>query len=161
MPARIADPVPRLGGALPISYTQFPPKSKKNTRQLLSRATGRARTRPRNYFSPGSSLFSGIVQPDRPAARVSVTLGQLAFPDSSPSPPPPSFHPCPSPQERTCEIPPSLPALSVLRALFFAATREKRGHRVPLRDSFTSPLSLSLSPASVVRRSLARLIFMA
>jgi len=35
--ARIADLVPRLNGALPISYTQFPPKRKKNACKLLFR----------------------------------------------------------------------------------------------------------------------------
>lgn len=34
---RIADPVLRLNGALPISYTQFPSKRKKNACKLLFR----------------------------------------------------------------------------------------------------------------------------
>lgn len=42
--ARIADSVPRLNGALPISYTQFPPKRKKNAGKLLFR--------PRRSYPP-------------------------------------------------------------------------------------------------------------
>lgn len=62
--ARIADLVPRLNGALPISYTQFPSKRKKNASEtFVSASTLAARppVRPRNYFSPNPSLSSGAV----------------------------------------------------------------------------------------------------
>lgn len=47
--ARIADLVPRLNGALPISYTQFPPKRKKNACKLLFR--------PRRSYPPARAII--------------------------------------------------------------------------------------------------------
>lgn len=92
--ARIADLVPRLNGALPISYTQFPPKRKKNACKLLfrpRRSYPPARSPAQLFFSQLLIVFGGRIF-HRRTTRVSVTLAS-------------------SPLERTSEILSFSPAL--------------------------------------------------
>lgn len=75
--ARIADSVPRLNGALPISYTQFPPKRKKNACELLFRPRRSlpppARPPAQLFFSQLLIVFGGRISYRR-TTRVSVIL---------------------------------------------------------------------------------------
>lgn len=73
--ARIADSVPRLNGALPISYTQFPPKRKKNARTFVSASTS---VPARAIIFRPLIVFKGHIF-HRRTTRVSVTLASSSL----------------------------------------------------------------------------------
>lgn len=70
---RIADPVPRLNGALPISYTQFPSKRKKNACKLLFRPPDASYPPAQLFFSQPLIVFEDRIS-HRRTIRTSVTL---------------------------------------------------------------------------------------